>query len=32
MGKCKFCGSTASAGGSCQKSPYKTHVLGGGIM
>ena len=27
MAKCKYCGSTAIAGGSCSKSPTKYHVV-----
>lgn len=27
MGKCRYCGSTTRAGGSCSKSPSKYHVV-----
>ena len=27
MSKCKYCGLTTNAGGSCSKSPIKTHVV-----
>lgn len=30
MGKCVYCGSQTSAGGSCQKSPHKFHVVDNG--
>ena len=27
-GNCIYCGNRVSAGGACNKSPHKTHVLG----
>jgi len=29
MGKCKYCGASVRADGSCPKSPFGRHVLGG---